>query len=184
MCVSKWTCPSGSGGTSLAHLDCGQDIADVNSTVTLTYRCDDPATGSRGTGFNTNNQLSGTATVKVVPPSANSDTVSYSLTCLQGTVPTSDQCSIQIDRPQIAFTSNVKEVTSGQTALLGWVTNGSMSSCTITNPDFPDFNAANANNTSVSGGVQTPPITKTTTFTLDCTTLGGNDDKAVKTFTI
>jgi hypothetical protein len=64
----------------------------------------------------------------------------------------------------------------GNTATFGWATAG-MSSCVVSDPDYPAFTAQNATHTNTSGGMQTPAIIKDTTFTLQCMTLDGSIKK-------
>jgi hypothetical protein len=60
----------------------------------------------------------------------------------------------------------------------------SMKACTISSPEFPDFTAANANNTSINGGLQTPALSSTSHFVLTCTTLGNQTSIATTTVTV
>jgi hypothetical protein len=79
--------------------------------------------------------------------------------------------------------TNPKIVKSGDSALIGWVTAG-MQSCVVSSPDDHDFTGRNANNTSPSGAATTSPITATSNYRLDCTTLAGGTKTATTTVSI
>jgi hypothetical protein len=166
----------------LAYLSCNPSVAEVGSKISFTFSCLDSAS-STGSGFGTGSSTSGTSSAILAAPPKGTNTATYSLQCMSADNQTARaQCSVQIDTPGINFTATQKSVSVGQTDVLGWATAG-MNACAISDPDFPDFTSTNASFTNVTGGVTTPPITQTTTFTLDCTTFGGADRKSALTIT-
>lgn len=187
-CTTGWQCvPNGSNGTNsgapTAQLSCQPKVADVGMQIGFSWSCGN-STGSAGTGFDTNGQLSGNTTaVAPQPPADSNNTATYTLTCINQGVTASSQCQVQLGKPGIVLVTNPKQVKSGDTALIGWVTAG-MKSCVISSPDQQDFTQKNAGSSNVNGGVTSSPITKDTTFRLDCETIGGQTKSASAVVTI
>jgi len=186
-CVVGWQCVPGGGGDAgapVAQLSCQPKVADAGMTLSLTWSCS--AGVSTGAGFSTEGALSGATTTVVSSPPGNTNTATYGLTCSNEGRTGSAQCSVQVAKPGIVLIANPKQVASGKTSALGWVT-ASMQSCVISSPDLPEFTSQNANNTSVNGTALTPPLTAvnaaTTTygFLLHCITLGGGARDATTT---
>jgi hypothetical protein len=90
---------------------------------------------------------------------------------------------VQLNKTGIVLVTNPKTVVNGDSALIGWITAG-MQSCVVSSPEQQDFNARNANNTSVNGAATTSPITGLTHFQLDCTTLSGGTKSATTTVSL
>ena len=175
----------GGGGSATstnpkAQISCSPQLADVGMSVAISYACTN-AVASGGTGFSTNNQMSGSATPKVEAPTLGSgNKVTYGLTCSKEGKTDTAQCTVEINKPTIVLVTNPKNVESGKEANIGWVTGG-MEECTISSPTLLGFTAENANNTSVSGVAKTPPLTQDTKFVLSCTTKAGGTKTAETT---
>jgi hypothetical protein len=173
----------GSGdGAPKAEIACRPEIADVGMSVALSYACRNSAT-SGGTGFDTNSQLSGSATPIVESPTIGSSVVKYGLTCSKEGRTDTAECTVQVNKPTIVLIANPKDVQSGGEANIGWVTGG-MEECTISSPTLSGFTAENAGNTSTSGVAKTPPLNEDTEFVLSCTTKAGATRTAETTVTI
>lgn len=166
----------GGAGTSTsgdpkAQIACSPQTADVGMSVAVSYSCLNSNTSS-GSGFSTNNQLSGSATPTVTAPTIGSDSVTYGLTCSRDGKTDSAQCTVGVNKTALVLIANPSEVESGEEANIGWVTTG-MQACTISSPDLSGFTSDNAGNTSVSGVARTPPLTSDARFVLTCTTRSG-----------
>jgi hypothetical protein len=181
-CTTGYQCVPNGGNAPTAQLSCQPKIADSGQAVSISYACAN-ATGSTGTGFSTNGALSGSLTVDAPTPPAGQNTVTYTLTCLNQGVTSSAQCQVQLGKPGIVLVTNPKAVHGGETSLIGWISSG-MQSCVISSPDQSDFTQRNANNTNPNGAATSSPITGTTRFQLDCTTLGGVTKQATTTVTM
>ena len=179
-CITNWQC-SGAGGADLgAQLSCSPSVADVGSTLSLSYSC---AQGTAsGSGFTASGQ-SGTATAVVAAPPQGANTATYALTCSDGTNTSGAQCSVQVAQPSIVFVANPATISSGQTSLLGWVTTG-MQSCVISSPQNATFTAQNSSNTSSNGSVDSGPLTTSSEFDLSCTTITGKTSTAKTTVVV
>ncbi len=191
-CVNNWQCvPTGTtpgpGTPTTAQISCNPQVADAGMSVTIAYSC--PSGTSTGLGFSTGGAQSGTATVVVPNPPANTNSATFGLTCstpASGNQPaqtSSAQCVVQVGKPSVVLIANPKTVDRGGASTLGWITTG-MQSCVISSQDLPAFTAQNANNTSVNGTVTTPPLTSAARFLLHCTTLGGATRDANATVSI
>ena len=181
-CVNGWQCTSGSGtGQFAAQISCQPQIADVGMSLAISYSCFSGT--SEGSGFQTNGAQSGSATVTVANPPANTNTATYGLKCTNQGQTATAQCTVQVGRPFIVLVANPRAVASSTASRLGWVTSG-MQSCVISSPDLPAFTAQNAGNTSVSGTATTPPLNSAARFFLNCTTVGGGTRQASTTVSI
>ncbi|MDP3645634.1 MAG: hypothetical protein Q8R25_00920 [bacterium] len=187
-CVSGWQCvPSGANGTGggtagtqpAAAISCQPKIADVGMTLAISFSCSN-ATGSKGSGFDTGNALSGSATTTIQKPPAGTNTATYTLTCSNGSVAAGAQCAIQIGKPNIVFVPNPPKVHSGESSTLGWITSG-MLACVVSSPDRSDFTAQNAGTTNPNGVATASNITANTRFFLNCQTAGGGTANASTT---
>lgn len=186
-CTTGWQCVptngTGTGGNPTAQLSCQPKVADVGMQIGFSWSCGN-SSGSAGTGFDTNGQLSGNTTaVAPAPPEGSNNTATYTLTCINQGVTASAQCQVQLGKTGIVLVTNPKQVKSGDTALIGWISAG-MQSCVVSSPDQSDFTQKNAASTNVNGSVTSSPITKDTLFKLDCQTLGGQTKTATTTVTI
>lgn len=162
-----------------AQLSCQPQVADVGMTIAISYSCGN-ATGSAGQGFDTGNALSGSATTTLSNPPAGATKATYGLQCVNGTIPATASCSVDISRPSIILVANPKVVAVNASSTIGWLTTG-MKSCVVSSPDMPEFTAQNALNTSVNGMAITPALTETSVFLLRCTTQGGQTKDATTT---
>lgn len=182
-CIANWQCvpTSGNGQKPTAQLSCNPQVADVGTPLAIAYSCSN-ATQSQGSGFDTGGQVSGTTTTTIAAPPQGANTATYGLTCANGALTSSAQCSVQISNPSIVLVANPQTVKSGDTTSIGWVTSG-MQACTISSPEQPSFSANNVNNTSVNSMASSSPITEQTDFVLDCETLGGGERTATTTVT-
>lgn len=172
----------GGDGAPKAEISCRPQEADVGMSIAVSYACHNSAT-SGGSGFSTNNQLSGSATPTVEAPTLGSDSVIYGLTCSKEGKTDSAQCVVKINPTSIVLIANPKDVASGEEANIGWITNG-MESCTISSPTLASFTSENAGNTSPSGVAKTPALTEDTTFVLTCTTKSGGTKTAETTVNV
>lgn len=181
-CIANWQCVPGSTGTGVqptAQLSCQPSVADVGTTVSVGYSCINAAS-SQGNGFDTGGALSGTSTVTIQTPPQGANTATYGITCVNGTLTATQQCSIQISQPSIILVANPQTVNQNDTTTIGWVTSG-MQSCVVSSPEQSDFTVRNENNTSINGVASSSPITVVTHFVLTCQTLGGNARSATTT---
>lgn len=174
--VSGVTTCNGANGTqpTASFTQCPQ-AADANSTIQLNFTCAN-ATQSQGTNFDTGGAVQGpvSATIPALQQGSNTSNVTYTLACINTMGQSAGaQCTVKYAKASIVFISNPSKVAAGKTATLGWLT--TTKSCVITDNDFPDFTAQNANNTSPNGTVTTPPLTQETKFTLKCQTWGGQE---------
>lgn len=186
-CPTTWQCVSSSSTSQSATqpsatLSCQPTSGDVGTTVSISYSCGN-ATGSSGTGFATNSQLSGSASAVLASPSAGVTSASYTLTCTNQTLTASAQCAVGISDPSIVLVANPATVPSGGATAVGWVTSG-MQSCTISSPDSASFTAANAGNLSINGIATTSPLTSAMRVVLNCTTVNGGMKSATALITI
>jgi hypothetical protein len=165
-----------SAGTPHAQIACQPQAADVGMSIAISFACQG-SLASSGTGFTTNNQMSGSATPIITAPTLGSDTVTYGLTCSNQGKTDAAQCTVQINKPSIVLVANPKNLHTGEDANVGWITNG-MDSCVVSSPTLAGFTADNANNTDVSGVVKTPALSQTTKFMLSCTTHAGGTKTA------
>lgn len=140
-------------------------------SVSLSFACTNTAT-STGRGFDTQNQLSGSTTTVITRPPQGITAGVFQLTCTNQNLTASAQCVVQVNQPWINLLAIPNVVTSGASAIIGWVTSG-MQSCTIASPDNPAFTLANANNSSINGVAQTGALTAPLTIALTCQTLAG-----------
>lgn len=173
---------SGTGDKPKAQISCQPKIADVGMQVAISYACQNSAT-SKGEGFSTSNELSGSANATVVSPSTGSTNVTYGVTCSKEGQTDSAQCTVNVNKPSIVLVANPKNVKSGETSNIGWVT-GAMESCVVSSPSLAQFTDQNKNNTSASGVAKTPPLTQNTKFILTCTTKAGGTKTAETTVEI
>lgn len=162
-----------------AQISCQPKAADVGMQVAISYACQN-ASASKGDGFTTNNQLSGSVAADVVAPPLGSQTQTYTLTCSKEGQMDSAQCTVQVFRPAIVLVANPKSVVRGESANIGWLTTG-MDACVISSPNLQQFTQENANNTSPSGVAKTPPLVQNTSFELACTTKSGATKSASTT---
>jgi hypothetical protein len=185
-CPSTWQCvPTNNGATATqpaASISCQPQTADVGMSVSISYACTN-ATGSTAGGFNTNNQLSGSATAVITAPPSGTNTATYGVTCTNQSLTASAQCSVQINQPSIVLIANPSVVATSSATAIGWVTSG-MSACTVSSPDSAAFTAANAGNTSINGVATTPALTSTMHVVLNCVTTGGGTDSAMTTVSV
>ena len=165
----------GGDGSVKAQISCQPKIADVGMQVGVSYACQGANT-SKGDGFSTNGQLSGSAQIMVEAP-VSGTTATYALTCSKEGVTDSAQCTLGVNKPMIALTSIPKNIKSGETATIGWVT-GAIESCVISSPTNQQFTDANKDKAVPSGSAKTPPLTQTTKFVLNCTTKAGGSKSA------
>ncbi|HVU75288.1 MAG TPA: hypothetical protein VHD38_00390 [Candidatus Paceibacterota bacterium] len=181
-CISGWQCVptgTGTGGTPTAQLSCQPQVADVGMSIAISFSCGN-ATGSAGQGFDTGNKLSGSATSTISNPPAGATKATFGLQCVNGSVPATASCSVDISKPSIILVANPKVIPVNASSTIGWLTTG-MQSCVVSSPDVPEFTAQNALNTSVNGMAITPALTQTSTFLLHCTTQGGQTKDATTT---
>ncbi len=186
-CTTGYQCVPNTGtgtnsGAPTASLSCQPKIADVGMSVGFSFSCGN-ASGSTGTGFNTNGAISGNSSTTITTLPDGQNTATYTLTCVNQGVTASSQCKVQVSKPGIVLVTNPQHVKSGETATIGWITAG-MQSCVISSPDQTDFSLKNASITNVNGTATTMPITKTSRFLLDCQTLGSDTRQASTTVTI
>jgi len=181
-CITGWQCISTEGPK--AELVCEPKVADVGSTLAITYGCSSGVASS--SSFAVTTQPGGSATTTVKAPPQGTNTATYTLACTDQGRTTGAQCSIQVARANIILVANPKTVPAGGTSLLSWLTTG-MESCIISSPDQPDFTERNSSNTSVVGAATTSPITTATStvmFQLDCVTLSGTDKQATTSVSV
>ncbi len=177
-CVASWRCgSSGSGSAPVAQISCQPRLADIGTTIAISFSCS--AGVATGTGFEAGGQQSGSATAIVGTPASGVTTVEYGLTCSDSATgrSSSKTCGVKINKPAIVLVSNPKKVAKGKAATIGWVTAG-MDSCVISSPDFSVFTEENKDKPKKSGVAETPELTGSATFVLSCTTLGGGEKEA------
>ena len=183
-CVTGWQCvpgSAGSGGQPSATLSCQPQIADVGMTISFSYACSN-ATGSSGSGFNTQNALSGSTTTIIATPPAGANTASYGITCINGTQTASQQCSIQLNKPWISLVAIPSVVAKNGSSAIGWVTGG-LKSCALS---IMNASATSSSPTAVDvSGVNTLfSIATTTSISLTCQTLSGGMSQATSSIII
>lgn len=159
------------GSDPKAQIACSPQDADVGMSVAVSFSCLNSNTSS-GSGFSTNNQLSGSATPVVTAPSIGSNSVTYGLTCSKEGKTDSAQCTVKVNKTAIVLVANPKNVKTGAEVNVGWVTSG-MQSCTVSSPQLSGFTSDNAGDTRVSGIARTSPLTSDATFVLTCTSRSG-----------
>lgn len=179
-CITGWQC--GSANAPVAQLSCQPDLADIGMTVALSFGCQN-ATTATGQGFSTNGELSGSTTTVIANVPQNATAVNFALTCTNQGAVDSKQCSVRINKPSIVLVANPKIISSGQTSSIGWVTAG-IESCVVSSPDNKAFTDENAGTAKKSSVAQTPALSQTTSFVLDCTTLAGSEKQATTTVTV
>jgi hypothetical protein len=179
-CISGWQCVPGNGsGTPVAQLSCQPQVADVGMSIAISFSCGN-ATGSAGQGFDTGNALSGSASTTLANPLAGTNKATFGLRCVNGNIPATASCSVDMARPSITLVTIPKIIPVNASSTIGWVTTG-MQSCTISSPQLPEFTSLNALSTTTNGGAVTPPLSESTEFLLHCTTLGGQTKDATTT---
>ncbi|MBI4093473.1 hypothetical protein HY417_00765 [Candidatus Kaiserbacteria bacterium] len=190
-CVTGWQCVPGSGTPTptpgvtpapiTALLTCQPQIVDVGMTVFLTYSCS--AGTSEGGGFQTGGAQTGSSTATISNPPAGTNVATFGLKCTEGGISATKQCSVQVARPAIVLVANPKQIPSGRTSAIGWVTSG-MRSCVISSTNLQSFTEQHKYSTNVNGAVVTPPLTQSSDFVLKCETLGGGTRAATTTVTV
>jgi hypothetical protein len=165
-----------------ATLQCSPTVADVGATINFGYKCTN-SNASTGSGFNTNNQMNGTASTALAMPPAGTNQATYTLACSNGSASVGASCTVQIATPKIVLITNPSTVASGEATAVGWTTSG-MKACIISSPQDTTFASLNANNTSINGEATTSPISQKTDYVLTCTTLGGATKIATTTVNI
>ena len=159
------------GDTPKAQISCQPRVADVGMQIAISFACQNAATAG-GSGFSTNGNLSGSATAVVPAPTLGSSKVTYGLTCSnQGKTDTAE-CTIDVQRSSLVMVANPKNISSGESANIGWISKG-MERCTLSSPTLPQFTEEQSTLTQVSGVVKTPALSQHTKFVLTCTTLSG-----------
>src|SRR3989344_4475072 len=93
-----------------------------------------------GSGFSTNEAISGSATTTLAAPPTATRTVNFGLTCINKGISSNASCTVQVAKPAIVLVANPKSVESGERASIGWVT-ASMkeNGCVISSSNQPDF---------------------------------------------
>lgn len=162
-----------------AQISCQPKIADVGMQASISYSCQNANTSS-GEGFSTNGQLSGSASTTVASPILGSTSLTYGVTCSKDGVTDSAQCTVNVNKPSIVLVANPRDIDEGEKTTIGWVT-GAMDKCVISSPTLSDFTEENKDNTSVSGSVRTPALTRDTKFVLTCVTKAGSTKSAETT---
>ncbi|OGG76144.1 hypothetical protein A3H74_01865 [Candidatus Kaiserbacteria bacterium RIFCSPLOWO2_02_FULL_51_13] len=169
-----------------AELSCAPKLADIGQSVALAFACRN-AKEAKGEGFDTGGKLEGGVTVAVLPPEEGNGTLSsvtYKLMCTDASgKEASNTCTVRVNKTTIVLVANPKEVASGESANIGWVTIG-MESCTLSSPQLPAFTESQKNKKNTSGVVKTPSLTQNTDFELACETKAGGAKKATTTVTI
>ena len=178
-CITGWQCISTEGPK--AELVCEPKVADVGSTLAITYGCSSGVASS--SSFAVTTQPGGSATTTVKAPPQGTNTATYTLACTDQGRTTGAQCSIQVARANIILVANPKTVPAGGTSLLSWLTTG-MESCIISSPDQPDFTERNSSNTSVVGAATTSAIATSAQFLLHCETVSGAVKDATTTIQV
>jgi len=183
-CTTNWQCTPSNAVTPTAELSCQPKVADVGMSVAISFSCAN-ATGSSGAGggFSTDNQTSGSTTTVIATPPAGATGITYALTCRNQNLTARAECSVQISKPTIVLLANPKNVVSGESSRVGWVTSG-MQSCVVSSPQMPGFTTQNANNKNVNGVATTSPLTRNTTVVLTCQTIGGSTKAASTTIVV
>lgn len=166
-----------------AELSCRPQLADVGQTVVLTYACRN-AKEADGEGFDVSG-LQGTAMTTIGSvETGGSSSVDYTLVCTDTNGETVEKtCTVRVNTTSIVMVANPKEVVSGETANIGWVTAG-MSECTLGSPSLPTFTEEQKNKKNVTGVTKTPSLTQKTDFVLSCITKAGGTKAATTTVTI
>ena len=182
-CTTSWQCvPGGGGAIPTAELSCNPNVADVGMSVAIAYSCTN-ATGSAGSGFDTDGATSGATTTVIANPPAGTNTATFGIVCTNQNLVGRAECKVQIGRPSIILVANPRIVQSGASSTIGWITSG-MRSCVVSSPDMPAFTAENADNTSVNGMATTSPLTSGVRIRLNCTTVGGGVRVATTTVSV
>lgn len=151
--------------------------------VSISWSCTGAAS-SAGTGFSTGGLLASSTTITAATIGlGKSVDTTYGLSCTdaQSQVVTT-QCVVKTVNPWITFVSVPKDVQSGGKSTLGWITGG-MQGCTVSSRDYAGFTAEHAgpDKKKPNGSVSTPELTRTSTFWLTCTTIGGSTKEASTT---
>ena len=170
-CITSWTCNITNAPT--ATLTCLPAIADVGSTITISYSCS--AGTATATGFSTSG--GSPVTVVATDPPAGTNTANFGLTCVNHNLQSTAQCSVQEGRPSLVFLAVPSTITSGANSSIAWTTSG-MKTCVVSSPDLSQFTLNNANSTAVNGAVSTGALATTTNFAIHCITVGGNTKDA------
>lgn len=160
-----------------AELSCSPDVADVDKTpIAVSWLCKNAST-SKGDGFNTNGETSGSATITLKSADINKDAerVDLVLSCSKDGNKQEDFCPVAVNRPLIVAVANPDKVVRGSKATIGWISKGMRdgSACTIKSSAHPDFSE-----TGKTAVVTTPPIEYLTEFTIRCATRGGSTMEA------
>lgn len=181
-CTTSWQCAPSTATPPTAELSCQPKVADVGMSVAISFSCAN-ATGSSGSGFSTGDQTSGSTTTVIATPPQGATGITYALTCRNQNLTARAECAVEIARPTIVLLANPKNVVSGESSRIGWITSG-MQSCVVSSPQMPGFTTQNANNKSVNGVATTSPITRDTTVVLTCATIGGSTKVASTIITV
>ncbi len=178
-------CPSGQqwdgsrcgGGTTAeqlqAELACAPSVADIDETpIAVSWQCRGADT-SKGDGFNTNGNKSGSATATLKSEDLNADAtnVDLTLTCTKAGNTKTAVCPLEINRPFLVAVATYSKVKRGETTTIGWIAKGMKDgndACKITSDKHSGFSQTGRNVV-----LTTPPIQERTTFTIKCTTKGG-----------
>lgn len=173
----------GGDGAPKAEISCRPEVADVGMSVALSFACRN-STSSGGTGFSTNNQMSGSATPVVESPTLGTSVAKYALTCSKEGKTDTAECTVKINTTSIVLIANPKTVKSGGEANIGWITSG-MESCRLWSSTLnQEWVGEDDNTANTSGVAKTPSLTEDAHFQLDCTTKSGGTKTAETTVTV
>lgn len=194
--ANRCDCPTGqnydgsrcvaSSNALSAEISCAPklpNMQDVGGPIAISWNCVGAA-ASRGDGYDTGNQMSGSTEITAALPagSASSGNVTFGLTCSKDGVQKVATCVVGVGKPFVALAATPSEVQSGNVVKLAWVSGGMQdgdASCVITSDELPGFRK-----TGKSGVADTPNITQETTFDAKCTTQGGATKEASATVKI
>lgn len=172
----------GGTGAPKAEISCRPEVADVGMKVAVSFACANSSV-SAGSGFSTNNQLSGSATPTIENPTIGTTNAIFGVTCSKEGKTDTAQCTVAINKTSIVLIANPKNVESGRQANIGWITSG-MEKCTVSSPTLASFTTENAGNTAVSGVAKTPTLVEDTEFELTCTSKSGDTKTATTEVTV
>ncbi len=155
-----------------AELTCAPQIIDEGENpVAVSWACQNADT-SRGEGFSTANEPSGATEVPAKAPEG-TQLLRLRLACSKGAQGATAECVVGINRPQIISTVSPTEVERGRPVIIGWLGKGmkrSDDACEIRSDTHPEFSHKGR-----MTALRSPAINEGTTFTITCTTLGGNE---------
>lgn len=159
-------------------LNCLPRTVERNEPALIFWQCLDSSQTASATGFSTGGLPSGSTQIN-----SNTSEV-FSLSCSAGSYA---ECDVEIINPALAMTVNVESVPRWEKVNLSWSAID-MQNCELSSDDdnskYKDWKRSGVCDAAEPCTAKSHPITKSTVFTLACTTLTGLERETSVTVTV